>query len=56
MRALDWMFKTWLPSSGFVPTDQPCFEAWIGRPFAHGLEHFELFAQLPVARAGAIWP
>ncbi len=53
MRALDWIFKTWLPSSGFVPTDQPCFEAWIGRPFAHGFEHFELFAQLPVKPTGA---
>lgn len=51
MRALDWLYKTWLPRSARVPTDQPGFEAWIGRPFAHGMEHFELFAQLPVARA-----
>ena len=48
MRALDWLYKTWLPSSGYAPEDQPCFEAWIGRPFAHGFEHFELFIQLPV--------
>jgi DNA gyrase inhibitor GyrI len=27
-------FVTWLPSSGHEPTDQPCFEAWLGRPFA----------------------
>jgi AraC family transcriptional regulator len=50
-RALDWLFETWLPASGYVPTKQPAFEAWIGRPFAHGLEHFELYAQLPVERA-----
>ncbi|MCF3650401.1 AraC family transcriptional regulator [Synoicihabitans lomoniglobus] len=50
MRALDWLFATWLPTSGYVPTDQPCFEAWIGRPFAHGQEHFELRLQLPVER------
>ena len=50
-RAIDWLFKTWLPESGFVPDDQPAFEAWIGRPFAHGLEHFELACQLPVKRA-----
>ncbi len=25
-----------------------CFEAWIGRPYAHGTEHFALHAQLPV--------
>lgn len=52
MRAIDWLYKTWLPSSGYVPTDQPAFEAWIGRPFAHGYEHFELYAQIPVERAG----
>ena len=50
MRALDWLFKTWLPNSGYVPTDQPGFEAWIGRPFAHGIEHFEIDLQLPVVR------
>ncbi len=49
-RALDWLFGTWLPSSGYVPTDQPCFEAWIGRPFAHGFEYFEIYAQIPVTR------
>jgi AraC family transcriptional regulator len=51
MRALDWLFGTWLPSSGFVPSEQPCFEAWIGRPFANGYEHFEVFAQVPVERS-----
>lgn len=50
-RAIDWLFKTWLPRSGFVPDDQPAFEAWIGRPFAHGLEHFEIACQLPVKPA-----
>lgn len=50
MRALDWLFGTWLPASGFVPTEQPGFEAWIGRPFAHGTNRFELVLQLPVER------
>ena len=50
MRALDWLFGTWLPASGFVPTEQPGFEAWIGRPFAHGTNRFELILQLPVER------
>jgi AraC family transcriptional regulator len=49
-RCLDWLFGTWLPASGHVPDDQPAFEAWVGRPFAHGYEHFELAAQLPVRR------
>lgn len=50
MRCIDWIFKTWLPASPFVPDEQPSFEAWIGRPFAHGTEHFELHMQLPVVR------
>jgi AraC family transcriptional regulator len=51
MRALDWLFGTWLPASGYVPAEQPCFEAWIGRPLAHGTKHFELHVQIPVERA-----
>jgi AraC family transcriptional regulator len=50
LRALDWLYGTWLPTSGCVPDDQPCFEAFRGRPFEHGTEHFELHAQLPVRR------
>lgn len=50
LRALHWLFGAWLPRSGYVPDDHPCFEAWIGRPFAHGTEHFELHAQIPVRR------
>jgi AraC family transcriptional regulator len=48
LRALQWLFGVWLPKSGYVPDDHPCFEAWIGRPFAHGFERFEIYAQLPV--------
>jgi AraC family transcriptional regulator len=50
LRALQWLYGSWLPRSGFVPDDQPAFEAWIGRPFAHGTEYFELVAQLPIRR------
>ncbi|MEM6990245.1 MAG: AraC family transcriptional regulator [Myxococcota bacterium] len=50
-RALDWLYLTWLPSSGYVPDDLPGFEAWNGRPFEHGEEHFEYRAQLPVVDA-----
>ena len=49
-RCIDWLFGTWLPRSGYVPDEQPAFEAWNGRPFAHGYEHFELSCQLPVKR------
>jgi AraC family transcriptional regulator len=50
LQAVDWLFGEWLPASGYVPTDAPSFEAWMGRPFATGWEQFELFVQLPVAR------
>lgn len=50
LRALYWLFGTWLPRSGYVPDDQPCFEAWRGRPFSHGTKHFELDVLLPVKR------
>ncbi len=50
LRALQWLYGTWLPRSGYVPDDHPAFEAWIGRPFAHGTEYFELRAQLPIRR------
>jgi AraC family transcriptional regulator len=50
LRALQWLYGTWLPRSGCVPDDHPCFEAWIGRPFAHGTEYFEIHVQLPIRR------
>lgn len=48
MRALDWLYTTWLPHSGRAPDHQPMFEAWHGEPFAHGAAHFELRLQLAV--------
>jgi AraC family transcriptional regulator len=51
LRALDWLYLTWLPASGYAPAHQPAFEAFNGRPFAHGTEYFELRAQLPVIDA-----
>lgn len=53
LRALDWLYKTWLPRSGFAPDHQPVFEAWNGLPFAHGYEHFELRIHLAVVDAAA---
>ncbi|MBA3548935.1 MAG: AraC family transcriptional regulator [Nannocystis sp.] len=53
LRALDWLYLTWLPSSGYAPAHQPGFEAWNGRPFAHGTEHFECRVQLPLVDASA---
>ena len=51
LRALDWLFRTWLPTSGYAPAHQPMFEAFNGRPLAHGDGHFELRVQLPIVDA-----
>jgi AraC family transcriptional regulator len=51
LRAIDWFFCTWLPSSAFVPADQPNFEAFRGLPFSHGDEYFDLDAQFPIVDA-----
>lgn len=48
LRALEWLYRGWLPASGYAPAHQPMFEAFNGRPFAHGTEHFELRVQLAV--------
>jgi AraC family transcriptional regulator len=48
IRAIQWLYFTWLPRSGYAPAHEPAFEAWNGRPFVHGMEHFELRVQLPV--------
>ena len=50
LRALRWFYGSWLPRSGYIPDDAPAFEAFIGRPFAHGTTYFELHAQVPVRR------
>jgi AraC family transcriptional regulator len=51
LRALQWLYGSWLPRSGYAPDDQPGFDAFIGRPFAHGCEYFELHIQLPIRRS-----
>jgi AraC family transcriptional regulator len=51
LRALDWIYSSWLPTSGWAPDHQPVFEAWNGEPFAHGTTHFDLRVQLAVVDA-----
>lgn len=49
-RAVDWLYGTWLPRSGYLPAHQPMFETWDGEPFAHGTTHFRLQLHLAIAR------
>lgn len=48
IRLFQWLYGSWLPRSKYVPADQPSFEVWNGRPFEHGLQHFELSIHLPI--------
>lgn len=48
-RAIDWLYGTWLPRSGYLPAHQPMFEAWDGEPFAHGTTEFHLRLHLAVS-------
>lgn len=48
LRLLQWLYGSWLPRSKYVPADHPCFEVWKGRPFADGIESFELRIHLPI--------
>ena len=50
LRALRWLFGSWLPKSGYIADDHPCLEGWIDRPFALGTEQFEILVQLPIRR------
>jgi AraC family transcriptional regulator len=49
-RAIDWHYKSWPPKSGYVTDDQAAFDAWIGKPFAHGNDCLAIAAHLPVRR------
>ncbi len=53
LRALHWIYESWLPNSGFAPDHQPGFEVWNGLPFGHGLTHFELRIHIAVVDAAA---
>lgn len=53
LRALDYLYRAWLPRSGYAPAHEPCFEAWEGAPFAHGTVRFALRLQLAVVDASA---
>ena len=33
--AWDWVFGTWLPGSGYLPDDRPCFEMYLNDPNTH---------------------
>ncbi len=55
-QALDWLFGTWLPSSGYLPADQPTFEAWHGHPSDSNAHNLRLSIQLPLEPENDLTP
>jgi AraC-like DNA-binding protein len=51
VRALGWLYRSWLPCSGFVPDNMPCFEAWHAAPYAGPDGEVHLRVQLAVTAA-----
>ena len=48
-QAWNWMFGTWLPESGFVPDDRPCFEAYPESPGEDGRSVVEIWVPVKPA-------
>ena len=48
IRLMQWLYGSWLPRSKYVPADLPSFEVFLGKPFEHGMDHFELKVHLPI--------
>ena len=49
-RAWHYLYRLWLPSSGFVPADLPAMELFVKLPEEIGWETFDLETCIPVAR------
>lgn len=50
LRAIDWLYRTWLPRSGYLPAELPGMEAWDGAPAAEADGTFRLRIVLPLQR------
>lgn len=52
LRAIDWLYRTWLPRSGYVPAELPAMEAWNGAPSAEADGTYRLRVVLPLQLGG----
>lgn len=50
LRAIDWLYRTWLPRSGHLPAELPAMEAWEGVPSIDADGSFRLRIVLPLQR------
>ncbi|MFC0681888.1 GyrI-like domain-containing protein [Lysobacter korlensis] len=49
LRAIDWLYRTWLPLSGYLPAP-PAMEAWDGDPAADADGRYRLRVTVPLVR------
>lgn len=50
-RAYRWLFGTWMPASGFVRDDQPCFEEYLNDPMTVPPTEWLTDIHIPLRRA-----
>jgi AraC family transcriptional regulator len=55
-RAWHYLFRAWLPSSGFEPTNEPTMEVYRGHPLEIGWEVFDIDCLVPVKPLGRRGP
>jgi DNA gyrase inhibitor GyrI len=48
--AWQYLFRIWLPASGYQPANMPAFEVFARTPEEIGWETFDLYACLPIVR------
>jgi AraC family transcriptional regulator len=48
--AWQYLFRIWLPASGFQPANMPGFEVFVRTPEDIGWETFDLYGCLPIVK------
>jgi AraC-like DNA-binding protein/DNA gyrase inhibitor GyrI len=47
-QAWNWMFKVWLPESGYQPASLPCYEVFFSTPEVSGWDYFDIQCCVPI--------
>jgi len=47
-RAWEWLFRSWLPTSGYEPTLEPAVEVFLKSPEEIGWDRFDLLCAIPI--------
>ena len=47
-QAWNWLFKAWLPASGYQPASLPCYEVFFSTPEISGWDYFDIQCCIPI--------